>query len=28
VIFLSEKITIMKGSGILLILAGIMLLRF
>jgi transporter family protein len=27
-IFLSEKITILKGSGILLILAGIFLIRF
>ena len=28
VVFLSEKITIFKGSGILLIVAGIILLRF
>lgn len=28
VIFLAEKITVFKGSGILLILAGIILLRF
>lgn len=28
IIFLSEKITIFKGSGILLIIAGIILLRF
>lgn len=28
VIFLAEKITIFKGSGILLIIAGIVLLRF
>ena len=27
-IFLSEKITILKGSGILLILAGVFLIRF
>lgn len=28
ILFLSEKITIFKGSGIILILAGIILLRF
>jgi len=28
IIFLSEKITLFKGSGILLIIAGIVLLRF
>jgi transporter family protein len=28
VIFLSEKISIIKGSGALLIIAGIILLRF
>jgi bacterial/archaeal transporter family protein len=28
ILFLSEKITLFKGSGVILILAGIMLLRF